>query len=89
MKKFSFLKKNMKIILMTGLFGILYTFIVNPIATYFRIWTISSDKIIGIMVLGFPVEDILFFALVGITISSATLSFVHSLKYGRLKRIFK
>ncbi len=88
-KKFSFLKKNIKIIFVTVLFGVLYAILVNLVPTYLRIWTISPNKILGIIMFGYPVEDILFFALVALAISSATLSFIHSVKYGKLGKIFK
>ncbi len=86
-RRFCFLKKNVKIIFITVLFGVLYNFLTNPIATNLRLWTVSPEKTLGIVVFGFPLEDVLFFALVALAISSATLSFVYSLKYGKLRKI--
>lgn len=69
--------------------GIVYTFLWEPLALYLGVWSFSEEKIIGITLFNFPLEELLFSILITATISSAVLFFMHSLKYGGLKRIFR
>lgn len=75
-KYFSFLKKNIKIVAYTTLSGIIYQLIVDPFAEGWDAWFFSPDKILGIWIFNFPVENTIFFALVAATISSAVLAFL-------------
>lgn len=73
---FSFLKKNVKIILATTLIGAVYQLIADPFAEYWGAWFFGENKILGLRLFNFPVENVLFFVLVSIAISSAVLSFI-------------
>lgn len=81
--------KNVKVILITSLIGVVYALITDPIALSLNIWSYSEDKILGFLLFGFPIEDLFFFILVPIAISSAVLSFIDSLKNGSLSKIVK
>jgi len=88
-KKFQFLKKNIKVIFYTVIIGIILQLITDPIALGLNIWSYSPEKVIGIWILGFPIEDVLFFILVPFAISSAVLIFIHCQMTGKWDRFFK
>jgi len=88
-KNFRFLKKNIRIIFIVAIAAIIYQFITDPFAENWNAWFFSKDKIFDIWILNFPIENILFFFLVSIAISSATLTFVYYQEKGKFDKIFK
>ena len=89
MKNFNFLKKNIKIILITALISIIYQLIADPFAENWGAWFFSNNKILGLWILNFPIENMLFFVLVSIAISSAVLTFIHYEERGKFDKLFK
>ncbi len=85
-KYFSFLKKNIKIVLAVTLTGVLYQLIVDPFAENWGAWFFTDDRILGIWIFNFPLENIIFFALISAVVSSATLAFIY---HFRKKELFK
>ena len=70
---FKRLKKYAKVIaIITGL-GIAFALITEPVALKWRIWFYSQNKVLGIYVLGMPLESLAYVALVAVAIASATL----------------
>lgn len=74
---FRFLFKNIKVILGVAIIALGYQLIVDPFAEYFQAWFFSEDRILGIWLFNFPIENVLFFLLVSIALSSAVLTLVN------------
>jgi len=81
---YKFLKKNLKVILLTVLLAVVYQIIVDPIAESWKAWFFSPDLILGIWIINFPIENTIFFALTSLATSSAVLTFLHF--QGRFKK---
>ena len=88
-KNFQFLKKNIKIVWMTVIIAVIYQLIVDPFAENWNAWFFSSDKILGVWIFNFPLENILFFILISIAISSAVLTFIYYQERGKFNKLFK
>lgn len=73
---FNFLKRNLKIILIIILLAVVYQLIADPFAENSKAWFFSEDKILGIWIFNFPLENILFFILTSLATSSAVLTFI-------------
>ena len=73
---YQFLWLNRKIIFYTLAFGIVYQLIADPFAEGWRAWFFSDDKVLGLWVLNFPIENVIFVVLISIAISSAVLVLV-------------
>lgn len=76
---FHILKKNVKIVLITAGIIVIYQILTDPFAEIWKAWLFSNDKILGLWLINFPIENTLFSALVSIAVSSATLIFIHKL----------
>ena len=87
-KKFNFLKKNIKIVFYSVLIGLIYTFISSPFAQLFGAWHYSNEKVLGVFLFNFPIEDLIFAALVSAAISSAVMVFVYYIQRGRFSNLF-
>lgn len=88
-KNFRFLKKNIKIIWLTAIIALAYQLVTDPFAERWNAWFFSKDRILGIWVFNFPIENMLFFILISIAISSAVLTFIYYQRKGRFNRFFK
>lgn len=88
-KNFKFLRKNIKIVLITVFIGIIYQIIVDPFAESWGAWFFTEEKILNILMLNFPVENLIFIILISIAISSAVLTFINYQETGKLNRFFK
>ncbi len=89
LKKFELLRKNIKIVGITAIIAIAYQFIVDPFAEAYKAWFFGEDKILGFWIFNFPIENILFFLLVSVAISSATLVFIDYEDTGKFRKILK
>ncbi|RJQ37513.1 lycopene cyclase domain-containing protein [Candidatus Parcubacteria bacterium] len=74
---YRFLRRNIRIVAAMAAFGVLYQLVTDPFAEHWGAWFFSEDKILGFWIYNFPVENVLFFFLVSIAISSAVLVFIH------------
>lgn len=84
-KYYLFLKTNIKIVILMSVIGIVFQSISDPFAESWRAWFFGSDKILNIWIWNFPIENLIFFFLVSIAISSAILGFIrHYQKRGEL-----
>ena len=88
-KNFQFLKKNIKIVWMTVFIGVIYQFIIDPFAGSWGTWFFTKEKILGIWILNFPIEDLIFIILILIAISSAVLTFIYCQESGKFNKLFK
>lgn len=70
-----FLWSKMSIILRTVALFVLYSLIADNVALSLGIWAHNRSKILNIWFLGIPLEEIVFFVLVAIAVSSAVLVF--------------
>lgn len=70
------LKKNIYIILITVFLAVVYQLISDPFAAAWKAWSFNKDKTLGIWLLGFPIEDMLFAVLVATAISSSVIGFL-------------
>lgn len=86
---YRFLGKNVKIIFLTSFVAVIYQLIIDPFAESWNAWHFSSEKILGIWILNFPVENTLFFILTSTATSSAVLTFIYYKKTGKLERKLK
>ena len=77
-KHFKILKKNIKTIFSLMSIGLVLALISDPIANWTDSWFFTKEKILGIYVINFPIEDIIFVLLVSFAISSAIIGFVYS-----------
>jgi lycopene cyclase domain-containing protein len=71
--RFRFLWANRRIVALTTLTGVLFQCVADPIAEQWHAWFFNSDKILGVWVGDFPIENIIFFILAPLAISSAML----------------
>lgn len=83
---FKFLKRNLKIIILTVSLAVIYQLIADLIAENWQAWFFSNDKILQIWIFNFPLENTLFFILTSFATASAVLTFIHLKK---IKKIFK
>ncbi len=83
-RHFDFLKKNLKVIIIMVFIAIIYAVISAPVAELNGAWFYTPSKILGLRILGCPIEDFIFIILVSLDISSGVLSFIHSEKTGKL-----
>lgn len=74
---YKFLKRNLRVILLTVVMAVIYQLIVDPIAENWQAWFFSHNKILQIWVFNFPLENTLFFILTSFATSSAVLTFIH------------
>ncbi len=80
---FRFLKKNLKIILLNAFIALVYLQLPNIIAHLWDAWFFNQEKVLGIWIFNFPIEDLLYEILVAIAISSGVLTFIYFQKHGR------
>lgn len=84
-KYYIFLKANIKIVLLMSAIGIIFQLITDPFAESWRAWFFRSDRILNVWIWNFPIENLIFFFLVSIAVSSAILGFIkHYQKRGEL-----
>lgn len=84
-KYYDFLKRNLRVILIMSVIAIIFQLITDPFAEAWRAWFFRSDRVLGIWIGNFPIENLIFFFLVSIAISSAVLGFIkHYQKRGLL-----
>jgi len=88
-KNFKFLRKNIRIVLITVFIGIIYQIIADPFAESWGAWFFTEEKIIGVWILNFPLENLIFIILVSIAISSAVLTFIYYQETGKFNKFFK
>lgn len=74
---------------MTAISGVIFQLIADPFAENWQAWGFSDDKILGLWLFNFPVENILFFILVPIAISSAVLTFIYYQETDKFNKLFK
>ena len=70
---FQFLRRNLRVVGLASLLMFIYLCATDPFAEAWHNWFFSSDRNLGWQVINFPVEEALFFLLVPIAVSSATL----------------
>ena len=73
---FRFLRRNLTVVGMTALIMLAYMCLTDPFAEAWHNWFFSPDRLLGVWVINFPVEEGLFFLLVPIAVASATLFFL-------------
>ncbi len=88
-KKYSFLKKNWRIIFWQLIIGCTYLLIPNIVAHQWGAWFFDPRKTLDMSVVNFPIEDIPYEIIVVTLITSATLVFVHYQEKGKFKKLFK
>jgi lycopene cyclase domain-containing protein len=71
-----FFRKNLKVIGLSALIILTYLCVTDPLAEAWHTWFFSNDRILGLWLVNFPVEEGIFFLLVPIAVASATLSFI-------------
>src|SRR5215510_12486673 len=74
---FRFLWDNLRVVTISTLAMFTYLCVTDPFAEAWHNWFFSSDRMLGWMVINFPIEEGLFFLLVPVAIASATLSCLH------------
>jgi len=72
--QFSSLKRNLKTVLATTFLLTLYGFFLWPVGLIWKTWAYSSEKILGIKILGTHIEDILWWFLIVFLLSSFTVA---------------
>lgn len=80
------LSANLRVILLVGLTGVVYQLTFDPFAESWQAWFFSEDKILGLWLFNFPLENVLFFLLVPIAISSVVLTLID---FGKTKKLAK
>ncbi len=75
-KFFSRLKKNLRVIIIVSLITLVFQFIADPFAESWQSWYFNPDKSLGIWIINFPIENIIFTVLVSIAISSAIVALI-------------
>jgi len=73
---FRFLRKNPAVVGMTVLITFTYLCLTDPLAEAWHNWFFSQDRLLGVYVINFPVEEGLFFLLVPFAVASAALCFL-------------
>jgi lycopene cyclase domain-containing protein len=73
---FRFIRKNLKVLGMTVLVTFAYLCVTDPLAEAWHNWFFTQDRLLGVYMLNFPVEEGLFFLLVPIAVATATLCFL-------------
>ena len=85
MHDYPMMRKNFSVIGIVALLSVLYQSIVDPFAESWHAWFFGNDKILGIWIGSFPIENTLFFALVSIAITSCILNRIASMERHREK----
>jgi lycopene cyclase domain-containing protein len=65
---------NRKVIAIVSLWAIVYQTIVDPFAESWHAWFFDNERVLGIWIGNFPIENTIFFVLVAIAISSFVIS---------------
>ena len=73
---YRFLRRNLAIIAMAALISFLYLCLTDPLAEAWHNWFFSPDRLLGLYMLNFPVEEGLFFLLVPTAVASAAIFFL-------------
>lgn len=66
--------RNRRAIALVAIIAVLYQFIADPFAEASHAWFFGDDKVLGLWIGNFPIENTLFFALVSIAISSFVIA---------------
>ena len=61
----------------------------DPFAENWNAWFSSGDKILGVWIFNFPLEQPIFIILVSIAISSAVLTFIYYQERGKFDKLLK
>lgn len=88
-REFNFLWKNLKVVGITVVSGIIFQLVADPFAENWRAWFFTKEKILGIWLVNFPIENTIFFLLVPLAICSACLTFIHYQETGKFDSLFK
>lgn len=67
---------NKVILIEVAFIAVVYQFVSDPFAEAWRAWFFSNDKILGIWIINFPIENTLFFALNAFTVACAVIGFI-------------
>lgn len=70
---FNFLRTKLKLIGKFVLVALLFQVVADLFAIYWKAWLFVGDKNLGITIINFPIEDIIFVVLIMIVISSVVL----------------
>jgi lycopene cyclase domain-containing protein len=62
--------RNRNVIALVAVIAVLYQLVADPFAEAWHAWSFGNDKILGIWVANFPIENTVFFVLVSIAVSS-------------------
>ncbi|MGZ6316824.1 MAG: lycopene cyclase domain-containing protein [Anaerolineales bacterium] len=73
---FRFIRKNLKVLGLTVLVTFAYLCLTDPLAEAWHNWFFTQDRLLGVYMFNFPVEEGLFFLLVPIAVATATLCFL-------------
>lgn len=63
------IRQSWSVILGSVVCGIIFQLVADPVAEAWHAWFFSPEKILGVWVFNFPIENILFFILVPLAIS--------------------
>lgn len=66
--------RNGKAIALVALIAVLYQLIADPFAEMWHAWFFGNDKVLGIWIGNFPIENTIFFLLVSIAVSSFVIT---------------
>lgn len=72
-RKSDLIVRNRRAVLGSVVCGILFQLIADPVAEAWGAWFFTPDKILGLWILNFPIENILFFIFVPLAISMFVL----------------
>ena len=72
------MRKNLTVIGIVALLSAVYQVVVDPFAESWHAWFFGNDKILGIWIGNFPIENTVFFVLVSIAITSFVLTRIGS-----------
>lgn len=67
---------NKGILIKVVVIAVIYQLIVDPIAESWKAWAFSSNEVLGIWFINFPIENTIFFALNSFAIASAVIGFI-------------
>lgn len=59
-KELDYLKKNVKIIAIIAGIAIVYQLIADPFAEIWKTWFFTKEKILGVWLINFPIENTIF-----------------------------
>ena len=77
---FRLLRRNLAVIGLSSLIMFAYLCLTDPLAEAWRNWYFPGDRLLGVYMLNFPVEEGLFFLLVPFAVASAALFFISLLQ---------